>query len=329
MGTEETLRRFDRIVAIYIQLQSKRLVRAEDLAARFGVSVRTIYRDIRVLEAAGIPLIGEAGAGYSLVDGYRLPPIMFTREEALGFVAAGKLMEAFADKSLGAHYQAALYKVKAVLKAADKEWIGTLGANLLVNKKTSPINEAIPDTLEILLESIANNRQVLLVYRSLREDVPVERVIEPVGVFHESGFWYVMGYCLLRADYRQFRADRILLIRRTPHRFAEQHPPLETLREASRKASVKQKVVIRFQRDMVRYIRRDTQHFGFVSETEVGDEVEMTFLHDENDHFFVRWYLTCGDMARIVEPVSFREQVETLVRDIQKNLAWKAVSAGA
>ncbi len=321
MGTEDTLKRFDRIVAIYIQLQSRRVVRAEDLAMRFGVSVRTIYRDIRVLEAAGIPLIGEAGAGYSLVDGYRLPPVMFTREEALGFVAAGKLMEAFADKSLGKYYQSALYKVKAVLKGADKEWIGALGPNVQVSQKPRPTNAAIPDALEILLGSIANKQQVELVYRSLREDVPVERLIEPVGMFHEQGFWYVMGYCLLRADYRQFRADRIQQIRRTSASFTQNHPSLESLRQKQKKEPTKQKVVIRFQREMVRYIRSDAQHFGLVSESDVADEIEMTFLHDESDHYFPRWYLTCGDKARIVEPESFRKQVEVLVAAIRNNLA--------
>lgn len=321
MGTEGTLKRFDRIVAIYIQLQSKRVVRAEDLAMRFGVSVRTIYRDIRVLEAAGIPLIGEAGAGYSLVDGYRLPPVMFTREEALGFVAAGKLMEAFADKSLGTYYQSALYKVKAVLKGADKEWIGALGQNVQVNQRRRPTNTAIPDALEILLASIANKQQVQLVYRSLREDIPVERLIEPVGMFHEQGFWYVMGYCLLRADYRQFRADRILQIHRTSGSFTKNHPSLESLRQEQDEEPIKRKVVIRFQRDMVRYIRSDAQHFGFVNEVDMGDEIEITFLHDESDHFFPRWYLTCGDRARIVEPESFKKEVEELVAAIRQNLA--------
>lgn len=321
MGAEETLKRFDRIVGIYIQLQSRRVVRAEELAARFSVSVRTIYRDIRVLEAAGIPLMGEAGIGYSIVDGYRLPPVMFTREEALGFVAAEKLMEAFADKSLGTHYRSALYKIKAVLKGTDKEWIGTLAPHVQVNSKTSPTNDAIPDSLEILLESMANKRQVQLVYRSLREDIPVERLIEPIGVFHESGFWYVMGYCHLRADYRQFRADRIQQIKRTPDAFAKSHPALETLRESKEDAPAKQKIVIRFRKEVVRYIRRDVGHFGYVEETERGNEVEMTFLHDESDHYFPRWYLTCGDMARIMEPESFKRQVESLLEKIKKNLA--------
>jgi len=88
-------KRFDRIVEILIQLQSKRVVKAQELADRFDVSLRTIYRDIKSLEQAGVPLIGEAGMGYSIMDGYRLPPVSFSKEEALCFVATEKLAEKY------------------------------------------------------------------------------------------------------------------------------------------------------------------------------------------------------------------------------------------
>lgn len=70
--------RLSRLISILTQLQSKRLVTSTELALKFNVSVRTIYRDIRTLESAGVPIAVEEGKGYSLVDGYRLPPVMFT-----------------------------------------------------------------------------------------------------------------------------------------------------------------------------------------------------------------------------------------------------------
>src|SRR5215216_6438471 len=112
---DESPKRFDRIVAILIQLQSKKIVRAHDLADRFDVSLRTIYRDIRTLEVSGVPIYSEAGIGYSLMDGYRLPPVMFTREEASSFIAAEKLMEKFADRELATLYSSATFKLKAIL----------------------------------------------------------------------------------------------------------------------------------------------------------------------------------------------------------------------
>src|SRR5690606_23524957 len=99
--SNETTNRFDRIVAIFIHLQSRRVVKAQELADRFQVSLRTIYRDIRSLEISGVPIVGEAGIGYSIMEGYRLPPVMFTREEVNSLVAAEKLMQKFSDKALG------------------------------------------------------------------------------------------------------------------------------------------------------------------------------------------------------------------------------------
>ncbi len=89
---DESPKKFDRVVAILTQLQSKRIVKAQELADRFGVSLRTIYRDIKTLESSGVPISSEAGVGYSIMEGYKLPPVMFTREEAVSFVAAEKLM---------------------------------------------------------------------------------------------------------------------------------------------------------------------------------------------------------------------------------------------
>jgi predicted DNA-binding transcriptional regulator YafY len=123
---DETPKRFDRIVAILIQLQSKRIVKAQELAQRFEVSLRTIYRDIRTLETSGVPIYSEAGIGYSLLNGYRLPPVMFTREEATSFIAAEKLMQKFTDPELGKHYAAATFKLKAVLQGVDKDWVSSI-----------------------------------------------------------------------------------------------------------------------------------------------------------------------------------------------------------
>src|SRR3569833_1938427 len=120
------MNRIDRISAILIQLQSRRVVKAQDIADRFGISLRTVYRDIKTLEEAGIPLIGEAGVGYSIMDGYRLPPVMFTREEATAFLTAEKLMEKLTDPSSDENYKSAMYKVRSVLRMAVKDFLDNI-----------------------------------------------------------------------------------------------------------------------------------------------------------------------------------------------------------
>ncbi|HEY8512458.1 MAG TPA: HTH domain-containing protein, partial [Cyclobacteriaceae bacterium] len=86
------MNRIDRLTAILIHLQSKRLVKAEELASRFDISLRTVYRDVKALMEAGVPIGSEAGVGYFIVDGYHLPPVMFSQEEAGAMLLAGKLV---------------------------------------------------------------------------------------------------------------------------------------------------------------------------------------------------------------------------------------------
>src|SRR5690554_164894 len=192
----ETTKRFDRIVSIFVQLQSKRVVRAQELSERFGVSLRTIYRDIRSLEQAGVPIFGEAGTGYSLVEGFRMPPVVFSREEVMGFVGAEKLMEKFVDRTLAAHFKAGMYKIKAVLRMNEKDWAAAIGEQIVMRQHMNvPFNDRVPDALSVLFESIAQRRKVLVTYKGLQDTRAAQRTIEPVGMFHQHNYWYVMAFC--------------------------------------------------------------------------------------------------------------------------------------
>lgn len=315
----DTLKRFDRIVAILIQLQSKRIVKAHELADRFEVSLRTIYRDIRSLEASGVPIASEAGIGYSIMEGYRLPPIMFTREEAGSFVAAEKLMQNFTDKSLGAYHKSAMYKVKSVLRGKEKDWITALESQVIIDPSQVLFNESIPDALEILFESIAEKKQVFLKYHSLEAENPSERHIEPVGLFHENNFWYVMGYCHFRKDYRQFRTDRMLKIRRTDDPFHLQHGTIDEHRN-KRTETQKTKIRILVDKKIARYIGTNRRQYGFVSETVKKEGVEMTFMATHVDDGFARWYLMFGDFAQILEPESLKGRVRELLKKTEAML---------
>lgn len=309
----DTFNRFDRIVAILIQLQSRRIVKAQELADRFEVSLRTIYRDIRTLETSGVPIYSEAGVGYSIVDGYRLPPVMFTREEATSFVAAEKLMQKFTDKSLGKHYESAMYKLKSVLRGTEKDWVSAIETRVAINSSEELFNKNVPDALEILFEGIAEKKQVFLLYHSQVSDFPTERQIEPVGIFHENRHWYVMGFCHLRNDYRQFRTDRIQKIARTEIPFNQNHLSLDHF--LKNPATAQHKIRILVDKEVVKYIKSDLKHYGFVSEKDLGNQVEITFLCRDLEDGFSRWYLMFGDYATILEP----ERLKTRIREIIKN----------
>ena len=150
-------KKIDRVTAILTQLQSKPLVRAQTLAEKFNVSIRTIYRDIKTLENAGIPIIGEAGNGYSLMEGYKIPPIMFTKEEVLSFITAEKLMKKFAHESLDVHYHSAMEKVKSVLRTSDKKFIQNIENQINIYSYKPKSTDLVRNSIPIILESIAKN----------------------------------------------------------------------------------------------------------------------------------------------------------------------------
>lgn len=314
----DTPKRFDRIIAILIQLQSKRIVKAQDLADRFEVSLRTIYRDIRTLEASGVPIASEAGVGYSIVDGYRLPPVMFTREEAGSFVAAEKLMQKFTDKSLGAYFESAMFKLKSVLRGAEKDWVSVLENQVFVNPAQELFNHKVPNSLEVIFESIAERKQISLCYESFHANELTDRSVEPVGLFHENNFWYLMAYCHLRSDYRQFRTDRIMAIKRTDRSFTREHGQVDDYRNDPA-AGPLITVKIRVDKKVARYLQNHRKFYGFVSEEVLGEEVEMIFKTSYPHQGFARWYLMFGEHATVLEPESLKERVkEILQKTLQK-----------
>lgn len=315
---DESPKRFDRIVAILIQLQSKKIIKAQELADRFEVSLRTIYRDIRTLEASGVPIYSEAGIGYSLLEGYRLPPVMFTREEASSFIAAEKLMQKFTDKELGSHYASATFKLKAVLQSSDKDWVSNIESNILMQPTGNLFNENSPSTLALLFKSIAEKTQIILFYQTAEAEEPTQRTIEPVGVFHDNNNWYTLGYCHLRKDYRQFRTDRIQDIKATENQFSLEHHPLETYLEKEKLPTNKVRILI--DKKIAKYLDSDKKHYGFTSQKMIGDKIEMTFLTQNIEEYFPRWYMMFGDYATILEPEILKERVLELAEKIKSKL---------
>ncbi len=245
---------------------------------------------------------------------------MFTREEASSFVAAKKLMQKFTDKTFGAYYEFAMFKVKSVLRGKEKDWIDALQGQISINPTESLFNENIPNALEILFESIAEKKQVFVKYHSLDTENPSERLLEPVGIFHENNYWYVMAYCHLRKDYRQFRTDRLLQIERRALPFQRDHGTLDDFRKKE-EDSPKTKVRILVDKSVVRYIKGDRKNYGFVSEEVKEDGVEMTFLTQNLEHSFARWYIMFGDYVQVLEPEILKEHLLKIVEITRQRLS--------
>lgn len=315
----EIKKRFDRIVEILIQLQSRRLVRAQDLADHFQVSLRTIYRDIKSLEQAGVPLIGEAGLGYSLVDGYRLPPVSFSKEEALSFASTEKIVHPYLDQQTARVYRTAISKIRAVLKRGDTDLLDILEGQIMVNTQGPALfPERVPHVLSSAVEAIASKRRLSISYQGIRDQAPRLRRIEPIGILHEMGFWYIVGFCLERNDLRQFRSDRIRQIDLSNSFFGRQHGTLNDFltRRRDRQNVKKTEVRILVDKAYAHYLQGQRNYYGFVREQARSTQVEMIFASSDIEQALPRWLLMFADKIDIIEPLKLRDNLNKILTQI-------------
>jgi predicted DNA-binding transcriptional regulator YafY len=208
--------RIDRLVAILIYLQGRRVTRAEDIADEFATSIRTVYRDIAALAEAGVPIIGEAGVGYSIVRGYHLPPVHFTTEEATALITANLLMDRFADKSLMSPMGSALAKIRAVLPADHQDHIARLESRMSLPTAQRPTRSA---SLFLIQKALAERTVLRISYRGAGKEESFPREIEPMGLTYYGDRWHLIAWCRMRRDYRDFRTDRIQELAALPERF--------------------------------------------------------------------------------------------------------------
>ncbi len=311
------MNRLERISALLVQLQSGGVLRAADMAARFGVSVRTIYRDIRTLEQAGVPVCGDAGVGYSLVEGYRLPPLMFTQDEALALLTAEKFIEKLTDSHNSRLFRQGMDKVRAVMRGVQKEKLADIGDSILVYRSRHTPQAKMQGLLQTILHSIGDRTILRMEYTSA-EERPSRREVEAVGVTFSNPYWYLTAWCHLRGQYRTFRLDRIDNLTPTDraHTIAE-HPPLEQLVEHDDDLACLTRVVIRTDAATARRHRDANYFMGLVQEHELADgSVQQTYM-SYSIEAMARWVLAHADTTRVVEPEAVNEYIQTIIKHLK------------
>ena len=220
------MNRLSRLTSILTQLQAKRLVTATELSKKYRVSVRTIYRDIRSLEESGIPIYTEEGKGYSLVEGYTLPPVMFTEEEANALITGYTMISRNKDASLVENYKDAIDKIKSVLRHTQKDKIELLTNRVVFIQNMSQVTTSnILSSIQIAITSL---RLIDINYISLYKNEESNRLIEPQAMYHTQGNWILIAWCRLRKDYREFRLDRIQSVKMTGENFEDRKFDLMT-----------------------------------------------------------------------------------------------------
>ncbi|UKT63229.1 helix-turn-helix transcriptional regulator [Pedobacter mucosus] len=218
------MNRIDRLFGILTLLQSRKYISAEKIAERYNMSIRTVYRDIKALSEQGIPVSFEQHKGYFLVQGFFLPPVSFNMEEANALLLVESLVAGFADNSIRSHYSAALTKVKAVLKSAQKEKLEVMNQHIRLQlPKRLAFNF---EYLSLIQNAICEKCIITLEYKNLKDELS-KRDVEPIGLIFYAFSWHLIAWCQLRNQYRDFNLTRITSLKNLEMPFTKTaHMPL-------------------------------------------------------------------------------------------------------
>jgi predicted DNA-binding transcriptional regulator YafY len=321
------MNRIDRLTAILIQLQTKRIVRAEEIANRFEISLRTVYRDVKALMEAGVPIGSEAGKGYFIVDGYHLPPVMFTQDEASSMLLAGKLVDKMADKSVRAAYESAMLKIKAVLNEAEKDHLQNLESHIEVflrSRYESKPEHEFPDHFMTEIQRAVGKKQVLKIDYVSNEDQLTTREVEPIGIFYYSMAWHLIGWCRLRNGYRDFRADRIKTLVNKGESFEGRNQI--SLKEYFQSMFQSNTELVRVVVNIDKAAIRNRPIYGSISQVDLGDRIRVEFLMD-NLNYIAKWLLMFGTSVEVEEPEELRSHLANLVEELHEHYLRTSMSS--
>lgn len=285
------MNRMDRLFGILLLLQARHLVRAQDIARHYEISERTVYRDIAALMQLGVPVVSQAGEGYRLIEGYFLPPLLFTPDEASQLFLGIKMLESAGNES------AALTSVREKISAILPE---------RTRRQAMPVVNAIAFYfdqnrfdfnalyLPELQHAIVGKHPAQLVYRNWNSSEVTERVVEPFRLTYNTRAWYVTAYCRLRRAVRSFRLERIERLYILPEKFTADHTELP-----GEPPTVE--VHVRFDESLLRQVH-ENQHYGFLTEPETGLMVYRVHTLDEIQSWLFGW----GARAEVLKPDELR-----------------------
>lgn len=218
------MNRIDRLFGILTLLQTKKYVTGEKISEKFNISVRTVYRDVKALCEQGIPVSFEPHRGYFITQGFFLPPVSFTSDEANALLLIEGIVNGFTDRSIQKHYATALSKVKAVLPATQKEKL-----ELLNNTIKSQLPDCFKNDFDYLstLQQIISIKKIIVLEYSNNKKEASKREVEPIGLVFYAMSWHLIAWCHKRNDYRDFKVSRILKIIATETPFTKtDHMPM-------------------------------------------------------------------------------------------------------
>ncbi|WP_256759302.1 YafY family protein [Cohnella sp. WQ 127256] len=300
----------DRMLAILLEIQRKGMQRAEDLASTFETSVRTIYRDVQALSEGGVPIIGTPGTGYSLMEGYFLPPISFSVKEAVTLLIGSDFIEKTFDRDYGELAKSAREKIEGVLPLGiRKEAEHIRGTMKLVKSAGKEDYERESIGMDKLRCAILEGLKVSFEYTRWSPDKDgnrqSDRTVHPYGLVLVKGSWILVGYCELRQDIRHFRLTRMTQVSLLEETFT--FPPDFNLSKYTPDDDRHLEVRL-LARSIVADRVKESRNFYIVSMIDTSEGL-LIILRVRAPEDVLHWVLGWGADVKVLEPESLRLRV--------------------
>ncbi len=291
-----------RITGIIQVLSDGRFHRAEDLAQRFEVSKRTIYRD---LEEASLhyPIQSQTGRGYRLMNRANLPPITFTAPEATTLMLGADFVARAIDSEFRSHATTATTKIQTVLPQPEVAKVEYLRNSLRFHGQG---NAHLDQALRVVRTAIVDQVSIQFDYRarfpSRVDDALTARLVDPYSLVHQNGTWYVVGYDHMRQELRNFRLERASNVTLTDQPFQRPQDFQPALHQVPELRTVEVRAF--FTREVADWVREERNFF--VSAEQAGFDGLLVTLRAHREDEVIPWLLQWGRHVRVLEPDTVR-----------------------
>lgn len=285
------MNRIDRLFALLLLLQVKRRLTAREIARHFGITERTVYRDMKALSEMGIPIAAQAGEGYQLLETFSLPPVAFTEGEAKAITLASRWFVRNSTGTLHRDTLSSLHKLHAILTPALREQVEQF-TRLIDHYPTDPPVDWEQPALRLVMQAVQERRVLRIEYQGYQSDITSNREIEPTRLTFSQGAWYVEAYCRLRGDQRSFRLNRMVRLQLSDETFIPRtmiSAPVQRI-----------EVCVRFAAHVMPHVR-ERQHYAFVHE-----EGDMLVYSVEALAEIQNWIFGFGADAEVIAPDALR-----------------------
>jgi predicted DNA-binding transcriptional regulator YafY len=299
-----------RLITLIFLLQNQPNQKASELAEKLSVSLRTVHRYFEMLDEMGIPIYSERGpyGGFSLVRGYKMPPLVFTLEEAVAVVLGTGIVEEMWGDLYREAARGALAKLENLLPEEQVREVAWARGSLVATGMNRADLKAQTPALEKLRRAIREHRGVEMKYQTSQVPHPSQRRLDPYALVHRWGWWYVIGFCHVHQAVRTFRVDRISEIALTDVTFSPStNFNLQVYLKNELSAQPQVKARLRFEPAFTNILAGNHSYWETVDAKPDGS-VEVTFF-SPNLEWAASTTLAYGPAVEVLEPPELRVMV--------------------